>query len=543
MFRVLIVEDEMLVRLGLKNSIDWAKFDMTVIADAADGQAAEQIYLKEKPDLIITDIKMPVMDGMELIARIRAQDKDTKIIILSCLDEFELARKAMSLGVSEYILKLSMSEEEIEAILRRVQGELAARGVKVLAGQSQLGAYDTKEKHIKEFIYYGNRDEKAFAAYVNKAGLRLHPGGLIVCIMHVDHFGALQAAFSDPQGQRIKSALLAILEDIMSRYGRGEAIYDSGPCYMLIFSFPDSMGENESHKELMNILSNIKSVVSTHLNACVSFGISGFANGYGSLNGMYTKAREALSQKFFSGSGMFFAAGPSCSPGQTAGKIASLKRHPKLLSLLGEEAAAEFNAKADAFIDAGLGDGSRILAFFSHIAQWLTTLLRLKENKPLELFLWADEKIRECETLDEAIEAFQGFLSVALDETVRSRGLSKEVSEALQYVQNNYSRNVSLTQAAGHVGLSPNYLGNLFKKELKVGFNEYLSDLRIEKAKELLLNTYLKSYEISERVGFSESTYFCRVFKKATGYSPNEFRSRLMKEWTEDMDNDHSREN
>lgn len=99
MYHVLIVEDEMLVRMGIKNSINWSKFGMEVIADVSDGKAAWEIYERESPDLGITDIKRPVMDGMELITKIRDKDNHTKMLILSCLEEFELARKAATLGV------------------------------------------------------------------------------------------------------------------------------------------------------------------------------------------------------------------------------------------------------------------------------------------------------------------------------------------------------------------------------------------------------------------------------------------------------------
>lgn len=119
MYRVLIAEDEVFVRLGIKMSVEWEKMGMQVIADAANGQQAWDIYEKEHPDIILTDIKMPVMDGMALIRRIRERDKETRIVILSCLEEFQLVREAISMGVSDYILKLTMTPEDMEKILQK----------------------------------------------------------------------------------------------------------------------------------------------------------------------------------------------------------------------------------------------------------------------------------------------------------------------------------------------------------------------------------------------------------------------------------------
>ena len=108
MYKVLIAEDEMLVRTGIRASIDWEKFNMYVVDEAADGLTAWELYQQHQPDLVLTDIKMPFMDGIELIRKIRDTGSHTEIIILSCLDDFALAREAIRLGVSGYILKLTI---------------------------------------------------------------------------------------------------------------------------------------------------------------------------------------------------------------------------------------------------------------------------------------------------------------------------------------------------------------------------------------------------------------------------------------------------
>lgn len=124
MYKVMIAEDEKFVRMGLKNMIRWNLFHMEVVCDAENGEEAYRKYLEYKPEIILTDLRMPVMDGMELIDRVRMLDKNTKFIIITCLDEFSLAQKAMDLGVSSYILKHSSDVEEIEAKLEMLLKEL-----------------------------------------------------------------------------------------------------------------------------------------------------------------------------------------------------------------------------------------------------------------------------------------------------------------------------------------------------------------------------------------------------------------------------------
>jgi len=129
MYRVMIVEDEKFVRSGLRNMIHWESLHMEVIIDAKNGEEAYEYYLQYKPDIILTDLRMPLMDGIELIKKIRVQDKCTKFIIITCLDEFALVQEALELGVSSYILKHSSGIEEIEHKLKNVCDELDNAGI------------------------------------------------------------------------------------------------------------------------------------------------------------------------------------------------------------------------------------------------------------------------------------------------------------------------------------------------------------------------------------------------------------------------------
>lgn len=224
MYKVMIVEDEMLVRIGLKNSVEWSKFGLEVTADFPDGLAAWDYYEREKPDVVITDISMPRMDGMELITNIRNLDKHTRIVVLSCLEEFELARKALTLDVSSYILKLTMTEEEIEQVLTSVREELDQKQSQV-QGRVSSTSPDIeliKEKMFKDFMFYHIFSTEEFSRFVTESGLRLSPVRLVVCVMEVDRYFSLKERFHDEHGHLVKMSLLNILGEIMTSYKRGK---------------------------------------------------------------------------------------------------------------------------------------------------------------------------------------------------------------------------------------------------------------------------------------------------------------------------------
>src|SRR5690606_13059923 len=170
---------------------DWGTFNMEVVADLPNGQAALDYCRDNGPvDLIITDIKMPRMDGMELISTIRKHNKSTKIVILSCLEEFEYIRQAMSLGVSNYILKLTMTEEEITEVLHGVKVDLDAQKGPSLISKDQAGLIPVpipidliKEKYMKDFLLNGIYSADEFEKFVIQSNIRLSSSRLVACTM------------------------------------------------------------------------------------------------------------------------------------------------------------------------------------------------------------------------------------------------------------------------------------------------------------------------------------------------------------------------
>lgn len=126
MYKVLIAEDEILVRLGLANSINWENLGMTLTAQASNGVQALELFRAEHPDIVITDIRMPLMDGMDLIREIRKIDSHCKLIIITCVEEFSYARQAITYQVEDYILKLTMDIKQIESLLINIRKKLDA---------------------------------------------------------------------------------------------------------------------------------------------------------------------------------------------------------------------------------------------------------------------------------------------------------------------------------------------------------------------------------------------------------------------------------
>lgn len=532
MYKVIIVEDEMLVRIGLKSSVDWQRYGMEVIADLPDGQAAWEVYERERPHLVITDIRMPRMDGMELISRIREQDKETRIVVLSCLEEFDLARKAVALGVSNYIVKLTMTEEEIGGVLEGVGEELRQQERPAALEEPELSTANLallKEKMLKDFLFYGIFNADEFGSFAKRHGLRLEPGRLTAVVMELDRYPQLREKFKDEQGHLIQMTLMNLLGELTQGHKRGEAFHLDEKRYLLLFSFGDLTSEQAIQQELQVVLNHIRETIRTYFNGSASFGISTVQGGYRQLPKLYAQAQQALEGKFLAGIGQLHWPDRRPSTQQVRQLLAELREHEALLALLSPMKRQEYESFIDS-LEHGL-DGPRkpLELALLQLTQWLGTALYDDVPGEKALLVSITEQLEQADTLPDLLGQVSGYASELAEQSRSQLHMSSEITKAIQYIKQHYMHNISLQMVADHVSLSLSYLSNLFKKELQISFVDYLNRYRIERAKELLTRTQLKSYDIAVQVGFSpEYTYFSKVFKKVTGLNPNEYRRQWL---------------
>ena len=400
--KVLIVEDEVLVREGLKSVIGWDKLGMEVVGDAANGRQALEIYERERPDIVLTDIRMPVMDGLELIARIREEDKKTGIVILTCYEEFGYLQEALRMGVSDYILKLKMKPAEIEAAMAKVKKKLDEDEEN---GAGPDGAEEfrlQKEEELKRYIFYHQVSIGFFRSRMERLNLAVKEKDMVLLRVVIQRYEKARLKIMDDRGMLIRFVILNTTEEIMEKNGGGETIQEGPDCFLLFMNVVNDPKDEDSwmekmQKEISHVLSNFM--------------------------------------------------------------------------------------------------GVRTVWGVSSVFQSFTEL---------------PDKYQECcqKMQDERVD------------------LSVEIFEAVRYIEENLTQRLTLNQVASSINLSPNYLSSLFKKELGVGFVDYITEKRVERAKELLENTGLRTYEVAQQAGFVDESYFSKTFKRLTGKRPSAFRKR-----------------
>lgn len=517
MYKVLIAEDEMLVRTGIRVSIEWEKFHMYVVGEAANGQAAWELYQKEVPDLVLTDIRMPFMDGIELIRRIRSTQNPTQIIILSCLDDFALAKEAIHLGVCGYILKLTMTPEEMEEVLSAAQKALdhSSRTSSIAPANIQ----DVLEHHLLSHLTYDVPTLSACLSTLREYQIPLYSHDLVISLMRIDQYQRLQDIYHDSQGQLIQFSILNIISEILSRNDSGLVIHESGARYLLLFH---SSSETRSMHRILTVLEEILTVLGNYFNVTPHFYVSEMAQELTRLRPLYQQC-VCMDKLCF-----FIAPGTvnyySSSWKNTLWQSIHTKTRQRLASLQDQEFCRQFLLDPLQELLPRSPSSLEILNLFydAYIASLHNHRPQNQESyDSIRDFLI---KISSCADYYSMLNYFAESVHVLEDHSGGQNRCSREIVKALQYIQSYYPDSLTLPQIAQIAGLSPNYFSSLFKKEMGSSFLEYLNRYRIEKSMELLLNTSLKTYEIAWKCGFSDEGYFGKTFKKYTGMTPNEYK-------------------
>ncbi|TCL58340.1 two-component system response regulator YesN [Hydrogenispora ethanolica] len=527
MVKVLIVDDELLVRVGLKSYIDWAKHGFELLEDARDGVEALERIAAEPPDILLTDIKMPRMDGLELIRRIRERNLAIRIIVLSCYEDFETVKEAMKLGAVDYIRKLSIKADEILAVLNAVRdqglpGEESGRGPRPAA--EGTGAAKSRLLQKNEFFRGLLQQERPapLPDEENAAGIRLDQGWPLC--LSLDGYRRIrrqhrnQAAF--------QQAVIGMSEQVLKSFQLSGAVFQIEER-----EFGIAVRSAACDREFVAALQR---QIGANMNISVSIGIGPAYAGAEQFAAAYGLARRIGTAKFYLGPGAALRI-----PEDLGGDEVREFRlgNPEFIRSLEDALTLRRNTEASRLIagvfaqarQAGnihpeavrraaldlLGVFSRTAAFF----QGDIGELEFDQSRQHH------QTLMELEFLDDLAAWFAGFLPVYLD-YLRGKAESRHselVGKAIDYIEAHKDKNLTLAELAAALNVSEAYLSSLFKREVGRNFVGYLTGLKVDLAKEYLRQGRLV-YETAELIGFENSNYFAKVFKKYTGMTPDEYR-------------------
>jgi two-component system response regulator YesN len=538
MVKLFLVEDEIIMRDGIKNNIDWEAEGIEFVGEASDGELAYPQIQKLKPDILVTDIKMPFMDGLELAQLVRKDFPEMKIIILSGYDDFSYAQKAVSLNVTEYLLKPISPQKLLEPIRREAKQIEQSRREQEC---TDLTEEVKRERRILEkqiFFRKIVRNELQMTEILEKGrelDMELSASWYQIILVYIDTADGKTADYSERQNE----ILHKISRNMLTVPGWYD--FDRGTEGMAVLVLGDS--EEELNKKVDENIARIVEIVRGYQEAAYFIGIGTCVNRLRQLGESYDEANRAFAHRFMQTESTVFDSRKMS--GKDEGKETGMDFHDVDISRLDRKVISNF-------LHMGAVDevGHFITEYFESMGrqnvqsviflQYITMDIYFCIAAFLEEIGYGMEDVTdECgdindvvkrfTTLDKVKEYFEKILTGALKlrDSISQKKFSQLMKKAKNYMEANYNRDdISLNNVAAQVNVSPNYFSTIFSQETGKTFCESLTEIRMGKAKELLMTTGKKTSEIAYDVGYKDPHYFSFMFKKTQGCTAREYRNR-----------------
>lgn len=532
--KVFLVEDEVIIRSGVKKSINWEQEGYEFVGEASDGELAYPMILKEKPDILITDIRMPFMDGLELSRLVKKELPDIKILILSGYDEFEYAKKAIKIGVTEYLLKpISAAKltEVLNAVAETIRQENEEKNLLETYFAEMRENTERDKMRLFEKLLMGDLSMGEILEAGERFGMNLGASCYKIVLFKIlanleNHVYAEQMVDACSSVEQAASMMEGVY--VFQRGVEGWAF---------LLTAQDEKSMEESAKILYQ---NLKQAMKNYTQLEYFGGIGSTVPRIRSLKQSFREADRAFAARFVEEANQIisqkeFEKSQMEEGLKMQGVVQIGKSREMLQKFLSNGTREEVKAFSDAYISRIEEENIRstmvrqyvvidvcivILSFCERIS----SANRLQEEaEELQKMMQKIHSLSEIKKyvvrlLNEAIE---------LRDAESGRRSSDLIAAAKKEIENHYmTEEISLNTVAISVGMSPSYFSSIFSKEAGKTFVEYLTEVRIEKAKEFLMCSSMKTSEIGYEVGYKDPHYFSYIFKKVQGCSPKEYRAR-----------------
>lgn len=521
-FKIIFVEDEIVTREGIRDNVDWPGHGFEFSGEAPDGEIALQLLLATKPDLLITDIKMPFMDGLQLCKVVRERMPELEIVILSGHDEFEYAQEAIKIGVNEYLLK-PVTVQDIHQVLDKIVQKLEQKRVEREKFNKLQAQIEENQAHLRERfllkLIIGAVPSPEAIENCQSLGLDLIAKYYLVIILKTElNDRSEQFIFEEYQHvQRIIAGLVEKNPDVFLIKKDWEEV-------VILMKGNNSDYLMEERDFLIELFKREIKKTRYHL-------IIGTGNPKKRIAHIYQSFIEALVE-------IHDAAPESRSEENITDYKAELLKVDKdaVDNYLRYGIKEEFNAFFEYFTRPLNANAlkSYLIKNYLTVDVVIATVKFVNDlggnvDDAVAEFNSVESILANMRTIQQFKEQVRKILLSAIEfrDSLTKNQYKDVIQRAKNFIDQHYmDANLSLNEVAIQVNLSPSHFSAIFSQETGQTFKEYLTEIRIKKAKEFLRMTPLRSIEISYRVGYNDPHYFSYVFRKNTGLSPSEFRSQ-----------------
>ena len=530
-YRVLLVDDEEDIRVGISRKMDWESLGFTLVGEAENGQEALELAEALSPDVVLTDIKMPFLDGLELCRILTGRLPAARFVVFSGFDDFEYAKQAIQMNVFEYILK-PISAPELSAVLERLRERLDTERTQRQNLELLRRRYEESLPLLRELFYTRLLSGQLRPDQVQDRAGRYEidlPGGLwTAALVHADPAGEMGDAGRD---ELLLLSVKSFLEEHFSLAGCRARVVLCGDTVALLVQLS---GEDRVYpllEELDRLSLLARSYLGTHLVAGVGLACQGPEELHRCVEG----ARSALDYRALTGGGRVIYIG-DLEP-QSSAVLSFEEEDQRALSAAVKLGAPEqVERVARGLMERLSQTGLSLSQCHLFLLEVVTCLVRLTRSGGVaveEVFgsnFTGAVSISDFSSLEE-LGRWLGERCLKLHDLLgrqRTDSAWRLVEQAKEYIAGHYTdERLSVESLCAHIHLSPTYFSTLFKREVGMSFTAYVTQVRMDEAARLLRESDEKTYRIAERTGYSDPNYFSYVFKRRYGVSPSKFRSGL----------------
>lgn len=484
-WKILIVEDDINFRYAIRELVSWDEYGFEVVGEAVNGRQALEILKEKEVNIVLTDMEMPIMDGVTLTAKIKKLYPNIRIVALSAFDDFSFVKESMRLGAEDYILKQDLSTDTIIGVLQSLC-EKSLNEQKRHQFQKELLDYiqeKTQKIDSESNLYNELKTRRNMTLCLVKSKREIHgqeeqryEGNLILCMKAEEDF------------------------------------------WIFLYQLPRVHSKSEEAVFQIEILSRMRE----RFQGDVQIGVSDLIGDFSGLPSMYKMAKTALT---------YFCYFPEeqiihyldIRKFEEIRIRNYLYQPPKNFLDVNSEELEQVLEEYEKNLERYMPEENFVNKGFVNIYREFRKGVN-KENSELEMLNYYEE-IRKIDSVRSKFD-----YTIKLAQKMRPqdqkiyKGKHKEIRRALEYIAFHYTDDISLHDIAEYVGLSENYFSNLFKQEIGENLITYVNKVRIENAKKILQNKSLKVYEVAEAVGYKNATYLSTMFKRITGMSISEFK-------------------
>ncbi len=529
MYKVVIVDDEVISRVGIAGIIPWEKYGFEVIGHASNGAEAFEMFKKEKPDLVFTDVKMPLLDGINLIKKCKDASLGIEFVIISAFEDFIYVKEGLKLGAIDYILKSNISENQMITILEQCAQRLKSNnkdaGEHVNDNISNDIISAAKQDFLKSILYGEKHIEEIKKEILKRFCLDFSKSRVAVLLIKNN----------DTNSVLDHKMTISVIEDIITDY---DNLYYSQTGFdevSLLYNF-DYISEGKDEENLRELASRFGFVIKQYFNTRVSVYISDSFNGINNIPLAYLQTCQAYNSR---GIAVDLPVVFYKEVKELRSKVQDVNLE-KELRMLKRSLDVEGHEAIKKCMDSLLKAINDIEAFSKGQLQYYIAniLYIIKEFAILKSLYIVQDRVKEFEQAGaieqiynkkESMNLLDSLKSVLVEDLKERENSTLYVTKIKEYLRKNYSTISNLEELAEKIGLSYTYMSTLFKKEVGENIKDYLIGCRIDAAKSMLEDGNFQISQISKKVGYENEHYFSRMFKYRTGITPTAYRHNNLK--------------